>query len=47
MEKELADSAPPSIRSFECEGCGQAFESWERLRQHQVDCQSDDFDNQP
>jgi hypothetical protein len=30
--------------SFECEGCGGFFESWERLRQHQVDCRSDESD---
>jgi len=31
--------------SFECEGCGGFFESWDRLRQHQVDCRNDDFDS--
>lgn len=31
--------------SFECDGCGGFFESWERLRQHQVDCQSDESDS--
>ena len=30
--------------SFECEGCGGFFESWDRLRQHQVDCRSDESD---
>jgi len=30
--------------SFECDGCGGCFESWDRLRQHQVDCQSDEFE---
>ena len=29
-------------RAFECDGCGESFTSWERLRQHQVDCKSDD-----
>jgi hypothetical protein len=46
MEEELAKVAKPAVLSFECEGCGQSFESWGRLRQHQVDCQNDDFDNQ-
>jgi hypothetical protein len=46
MEKELADAATPSVLSFECETCGQSFESWPRLRQHQVDCQTEDFDSQ-
>ena len=31
--------------SFECDSCGGCFESWERLRQHQVDCQSDEFES--
>lgn len=28
--------------SFECSGCGQCFESSERLRQHAIDCGDDD-----
>jgi hypothetical protein len=28
--------------SFECNGCGQCFESSERLRQHAIDCGDDD-----
>ena len=31
--------------SFECDGCGGCFESWDRLHQHQVDCQSDEFES--
>lgn len=45
MEEEFP-SAPQATLSYECESCGQGFESWARLRQHQVDCQSDDFDHQ-
>lgn len=44
MEKDNSEiEAPvkPSF-SFECEGCGGSFESWERLRQHQVDCKTDE-----
>ena len=33
-------------RAFECDHCGETFASWERLRQHQVDCNSDDSDDQ-
>jgi hypothetical protein len=28
--------------AFECDGCSESFESLERLRQHQVDCKSDE-----
>ena len=28
--------------SFECSGCGECFESTERLRQHAIDCRDDD-----
>jgi hypothetical protein len=42
MKKGLADAAAPSVLFFECENCGHAFESWPRLRQHQVDCQTED-----
>jgi hypothetical protein len=28
--------------SFECSGCGQCFESTERLRQHAIDCGDDE-----
>ena len=28
--------------SFECSGCGQCFETSERLRQHAIDCGDDD-----
>jgi len=30
------------IFSFECGGCGECFESTERLRQHAIDCGDDD-----
>lgn len=45
MKEILLNSAKPAALSFECDGCGQFFETWDRLRQHQVDCQSDDFDS--
>ena len=47
MEEEFANVVKPTALSFECDVCGQSFESWDRLRQHQVDCQNDDFDSQP
>jgi hypothetical protein len=43
-EKDAAVGLKPGALSFECDGCGQLFESWERLRQHQIDCQGDDLD---
>ena len=46
MEDEFADTKPTTMTlSFECDGCGEFFETWERLRQHQVDCQTDNFDS--
>lgn len=45
MKEILLSSAKPAALSFECDGCGQFFETWERLRQHQVDCQNDDFES--
>ncbi|HKY09631.1 MAG TPA: hypothetical protein VJQ55_15385 [Candidatus Binatia bacterium] len=44
-EKDATNSSMVGALSFECDGCGQLFESWERLRQHQVDCQIDDIDS--
>lgn len=45
MDEEFTNATKPTTLSFECEGCGQFFETWERLRQHQVDCQMDDFNS--
>jgi hypothetical protein len=45
MNEEAANLVNPKTLSFECESCGQFFESWDRLRQHQVDCQSDEFES--
>ena len=44
MEKdESVDEikAKPAF-AFECDGCGESFESLQRLRQHEVDCKSDE-----
>jgi hypothetical protein len=41
-EKSAIGSPAKSALAFECDGCNEAFESLERLRQHQVDCKSDD-----
>jgi hypothetical protein len=27
--------------AFECNRCGQRFESWDRQRQHEIDCDDD------
>jgi hypothetical protein len=40
MNDEYAKSIE-AVLPFECDGCGQCFESWDRLRQHQIDCRSD------
>jgi len=45
LEKESENETIPQARAFECDGCGESFTSWERLRQHQVDCKSDDSDD--
>lgn len=44
MDEHLEKVSKSQTFSFECDNCGQCFESWERLRQHHVDCQSDTFD---
>jgi hypothetical protein len=45
LEKESENATIPQARAFECDGCGESFTSWERRRQHQVDCKSDDSDD--
>jgi hypothetical protein len=45
LEKESENETISQARAFECDGCGESFTSWERLRQHQVDCKSDDSDD--
>lgn len=45
MKEDFDENVKSATLSFECDGCGEFFESWERLRQHQVDCQEDDFEN--
>ena len=46
MKEDSSNDVKRTALSFECNGCGQFFESWERLRQHEVDCKDDDVDNQ-
>ena len=46
MNVEAGETSKPKTLAFECDSCGQAFESWERLRQHQVDCQTESFDSE-
>jgi len=45
MEEALTHTLKAATLSFECDCCGQFFESWDRVRQHQVDCQTDDFES--
>jgi ribosomal protein L44E len=44
MDEDAAKTASRTALCFECESCGERFETWDRLRQHQIDCQPDDFD---
>lgn len=44
MSDESASVVRETSCSYECNGCGERFESVERLRQHEVDCTNDDFD---
>jgi hypothetical protein len=44
MDEDIRSSKKPGALAFECESCGQHFETWDLLRQHQVDCQTDDFE---
>jgi hypothetical protein len=43
-EDNVRTSKTPGALAFECDSCGQHFETWDLLRQHQVDCQTDDFE---
>lgn len=43
MDEDAAKTANRKALSFECESCGERFETWDRLRQHQID-QADDFE---
>jgi predicted nucleic acid-binding Zn ribbon protein len=47
MEKNGSsdDTKTKSTFAFECDGCGEAFESLQRLRQHEVDCKSDETED--
>ena len=44
MSDDNAETANKTNRSYECNCCGERFESAERLRQHEVDCKDDDFE---
>lgn len=45
MENEKAGAAMEVNRPYECSGCGECFESIERLRQHKVDCKDEDLES--
>jgi hypothetical protein len=45
MKEDSAIREERKSLSFECSCCGQFFESWERLRQHEIDC-DDPSENQ-
>ena len=42
MSKEKFNDTKEKERSFECDGCGALFASFESLRQHEVDCKDDE-----
>jgi hypothetical protein len=42
MSESKPDNVKKIARSYECDGCGASFESFERLRQHEVDCKDHD-----
>jgi hypothetical protein len=46
MKEHPTNPENKPVLSFECEGCGQFFESGERLRQHAIDCRDDDTEDQ-
>jgi hypothetical protein len=43
MDEDFSSKKPASL-PFECDSCGQNFKTWDLLRQHQIDCQTDDFE---
>ena len=45
MSDKNTGAAERTNRSYECNGCGECFESMDRLRQHEVDCKDDDFES--
>jgi hypothetical protein len=44
MKEDQSGGEQQKALSFECNCCGQRFESWERLRQHAIDCDDDSGD---
>jgi hypothetical protein len=42
MKEAESNDIERKINSHECPACGAAFESFERLRQHAVDCRDDE-----
>jgi len=45
MEDEREKGEGSRKFAFECDGCGESFESWQRLRQHAVDCKTDESED--
>lgn len=45
MDEDVGKPSTSQTFSFECDSCGQYFESWDRLREHHVDCQIDTFES--
>jgi hypothetical protein len=45
MEDEREKREGARKFAFECDGCGESFESWQRLRQHAVDCKTDESED--
>jgi hypothetical protein len=46
MKEDPSNRQEQKALSFECDGCGQFFESWERLHQHAIDCTDADSEEQ-
>lgn len=44
MNEEKLSPVTEFIRSYECSNCGQGFESLDRLRQHQIDCEDHEIE---
>jgi hypothetical protein len=46
LMENKADDIKIIARSYECAGCGEYFDSFDRLRQHEVDCRDDNVDDE-
>ena len=44
MDEDISSREKSAALASEYDSCGQNFKTWDLLRQHQVDCQTDDFE---